>query len=103
MLHEGEHPEGPGNAVGIAGVAAGRERFLGVVVERDGQAQLLEIVGARHTVARLAGCLYGRQEQAHERANDRNDHQQFHQRESPWQSSHSVCVQAGIGSRTTEC
>src|SRR5438105_2412497 len=51
-----------------------------IVVGPD--AQLLEVVLAAHTVSRFANFLHGRQEQADEHRDDRNDHQQFDQGES---------------------
>jgi hypothetical protein len=53
-----------------------------VVVILDRQALLLEIVRALHPTRRFASCLYGRQEQTDQHANDRNDHQEFNQRET---------------------
>jgi hypothetical protein len=50
----------------FAGVPAGRERLLGVVVECDGQALLLEVVVARHPVGCLTGRLDSREEEAGE-------------------------------------
>jgi hypothetical protein len=46
------------------------------------QADLLEVIAALGAAGRFAGRLHGRQEQSHEHADDRDHHQQFHQRES---------------------
>ena len=82
LLHVGEHAESPGSPDLLAGVPAGGERLLGVVVERDGQALLLEVVVARHPVGCLAGRLDSREEEADEGADDGDDDEEFDERES---------------------
>jgi hypothetical protein len=64
---------------------------------QQGQAELLEIVLALCPSGRLSGRLHRRQKQGNQNPNDRNDHQQFHQREPicrpaecPWDSILSV-------------
>jgi hypothetical protein len=51
-----------------------------VVVET--QTNLLEVVAATHSSCGLSSRLDGRQKQANEDANDGNDDQKFHQRET---------------------
>jgi hypothetical protein len=46
------------------------------------QPDLLEIVAARRESGCLAGCLDGGKKQADERADDRDHHQKFDERES---------------------
>jgi hypothetical protein len=48
-----------------------------------GQGHLLEIVGAFQAVGRLAHLLHGRQQQADQNADDRNNDQKFDEREAP--------------------
>ena len=43
------------------------------------QSDLLEVVTTRHAASCLASRLDGRQQQADQNADDRNDHQQLHQ------------------------
>ena len=70
-----------------------------VVVQR--QAELLEIVLALRPAGRLAGLLHGWQQQGHQDANDRNDHQQLNEGEAatPWptktRSKTHVCDRHG--------
>jgi hypothetical protein len=51
-----------------------------VVVQRD--ADLVEVVAALRRARRLTGALHGRQEQADERADDRDHGEQFDEREA---------------------
>lgn len=46
----------------------------------EGDALLLEIVGARSSATGFAGCLYGRQQQSDQNADDRDHDQQFYER-----------------------
>jgi hypothetical protein len=46
----------------------------------SGEGQLFQVVGAACSSGRLPCRLHGRQEQAHERANDGDHDQQFHER-----------------------
>jgi hypothetical protein len=48
----------------------------------DPQTNLLEVVAATHSSCSLSGRLDRRQKQANKDANDRNDDQKFHQRET---------------------
>ena len=47
------------------------------------QADLLHVVGAGTASCGLAGGLHGRQEEADQRGDDRDHHQQLHERETP--------------------
>ena len=47
------------------------------------QSQLLEIIAALHPSRRLAGRLHRRQQQRNQNPDDRDDHQEFHQRKTP--------------------
>jgi hypothetical protein len=47
----------------------------------DRKAELPQIVLARRPPGCLAGCLYGGEQQAYEGADDRNDDQEFDERE----------------------
>jgi len=49
----------------------------------DGQAELLEVVLALRPLGGLADLLDGGQEQADQHRDDRYDHQQLDQRETP--------------------
>jgi hypothetical protein len=61
----------------------------------DGQADLLEVVGALHAVGRLAHLLHGGQEQADQDGDDGNHHQQLDQGKSrPF--SHGLTQQGGM-------
>jgi hypothetical protein len=53
------------------------------VIGLETEAELLEVVAATRPAGRLAGRLHGRQEQSHERADDGDHHQQFHEGEGP--------------------
>ena len=55
------------------------------------QTNLLQVVVALRTPCRLARRLNGRQQQRHENADDRNDHQQLDQGKSRY-ALHSVSV-----------
>jgi hypothetical protein len=55
------------------------------------QTDLLEIVVARGTPSALTRCLNRRQEQAYERADDRDHDQQFDKGESSCNPRRSVC------------
>jgi hypothetical protein len=48
----------------------------------DGQAKLLQVVAALRAAGGFAGCLHGGQEQGDQDCNDRDDDQEFNQRES---------------------
>ena len=58
-----------------------RERLIGVVVIVQGQAPLLEVVGALAAAGGFAGGLHGRQEQGDQNANNGDDDEQFHESE----------------------
>ena len=51
-----------------------------VVEVKQGQAELLELVLSLDTVRGFAHLLHGRQQEANEDGDDRDDHQQFDQR-----------------------
>ena len=82
LLHVGEHAESPGSPDLLAGIAAGREGFLGVVVECDGQPLLLEVVVAGHPVGCLTGRLDRREEEPDQGADDGDHHEQLNEREA---------------------
>jgi hypothetical protein len=48
----------------------------------DGKGDLFQMVLALHSLGGSPGCLNGRQKQADEQTNDRNDDEQFHQRKT---------------------
>ena len=48
------------------------------------QAELFQVVLALHAVGGLTHLLHGRQKQAHQNGNDRNDHQQLDECERPF-------------------
>ena len=58
------------------------ERAVRVVVVVQGQAELLEVVGAVHAAGGLADLLHRRQQQADQDGDDRDHHQQLDQREA---------------------
>ena len=59
---------------------AGQHTMLAVVAdERLGE--LAEVIGAADPPAAFPGILHGRQQEAHERADDGDCHEQFHERE----------------------
>jgi len=70
-------------AVAVGAHLAGREFTVGVVVTVEGQADLLEVIAALHSIGRLAHLLHRGQQQADQHANDGNHHQQFDERERP--------------------
>jgi hypothetical protein len=47
----------------------------------NGQAELLEIIGALGTAGRFTGGLDGREQKRDQYGNDRNDNQEFDERE----------------------
>src|SRR5262249_4101325 len=59
-----------------------RERVLLFVVTVQGDAHLLEVVGALAPPRRLAGCLDGGEQQGDQDGDDRDYHQQLDQRET---------------------
>ena len=60
-----------------------RQGPLGIDVIVDAEAELLEVVSARGPAGRFPSCLHGRQQEAHERANDGDHDQEFHEGEPP--------------------
>src|SRR5207249_860529 len=70
---------GGAEAVNGPALVARQKRAVHIVVGVHGQANLLEIVRAAHTVGGLAHLLNGGQEQANEHSNNRNHYQQFDQ------------------------
>jgi hypothetical protein len=56
-----------------------RKRFQAVVILDDRQPQIPDVVAALHLPGRLARRIDRRQEQCHQRANDRDHHEQFHE------------------------
>lgn len=62
----------------------------------QGDAQLFEVVGALEAPARFAGGLDGRQQERNQDANNRDDDQQFDQREAAaagWHASATTATQ----------
>jgi hypothetical protein len=55
---------------------------VGVVVVVDGNPNLLEIVFALHAPSRFPGLLNGREQNRHEDGDDRDDDQEFDEREA---------------------
>jgi len=53
-----------------------------VMVKVQPQSNLLEIVLALGPSGSFTSCLYGRQQQRHQNANDGNDNEQLYERES---------------------
>ena len=61
---------------------------LGIVNAVQGQPELLHVVGALHSAGRLARGLDRRQQQRDQNADDRDDHEQLHEREpSRWRTT----------------
>ena len=58
-----------------------RKHLPGALVRQDRRADLPEVVAARAHAGRLPGTLHRRQQQADERSNDRDHHEQFDERE----------------------
>jgi hypothetical protein len=52
---------------------------LGTFVVVDSQPDLLEVVGATRSPGCLTSLLHGRQEQAHQNADDGNDDEKFNE------------------------
>ena len=67
---------------GRAGAAAAGEVAEGAVVVVEGEADLLEVVGALQARGRIADLLDGGQQQADQDGDDGDHHQQFDQREA---------------------
>ena len=66
-------------------IAVGRslgEFSVGVVKSMGGQCPLLDMVGTLHSSGCFASRLNGRQKQANQNSNNRNNYQEFHQREA---------------------
>src|SRR5262249_58416931 len=76
----------------------GRQGDLGVVVVAEGQAELLEVVGALHPRGGVADLLDGGEEQADEDGDDRYHHQQLDQCEglAPARSDHDGTSEEGV-------
>ncbi len=53
-----------------------------IVIVVQGQADLLQIIGASRTPRTFAGRLHGRQEQRNENADDGDHHKQLHERKT---------------------
>jgi hypothetical protein len=81
LFEEGQQEQCPGVAILATTRPQIRKRPARVVVVVHGQAELLEVVAARHACCRLADFLDGRQEQANEDGDDGNHHQELNQRE----------------------
>jgi len=79
-------------AVGIADPAptpsSGREMPLGLLVLREGQGDLFQVVLALRPPCAFPGRLHCRQQEGDQDADDRDDHQQFNQGKNrvgdPW-------------------
>jgi len=68
--------------LGIGGDATAWKKTLRRLERERGQAELLELILAGSPPCRLTSALHGRQEQADQRGNDRDDDEQFHQRKT---------------------
>jgi hypothetical protein len=55
---------------------------VSIVVVLARQSHLLEMVGALNAAGRFPRRLHGREQQRHQNADDGNDNQQFHERET---------------------
>ncbi len=66
-----------GAGVRVTGITAERALVVG-----DGQAELLEVVGALGAAGGLAGALHGRQQQGDQHGDDRDDDQKLDQSET---------------------
>ena len=60
----------------------GGQLVVGIVAVVQGDADLLEVVGAGHAVGRLAHLLHGGNQQADQYGDDGDNHEQFNQRET---------------------
>jgi hypothetical protein len=60
-----------------------RKRLMDIVIEVEGEAELLPVVAALDPPRRLTGRLNGRQQQGDQDANDGDHHEQLDERESP--------------------
>lgn len=87
LFDERQNPGAPGPsrvplevrlAAGIEAQPADRQRLVHVVVHVQTQAELLQVIGARHPPRRFPRGLHGRQQQRDEDADDRDHHQQFY-------------------------
>ena len=78
---------------------AGGEKPLRVVVEVQGQADLVQVVLAAGLVRRLTDFLHRGQQQADEHADDGDDHQQLNQGE-PLAGPHGSLLAADRAGRT---
>ena len=67
---------------GLLEEAAPRERRPDIDVAVCGQGKLLEAIGALHAASRLARRLHGRQQQADQNGDNRDDDQQLDQRKA---------------------
>jgi hypothetical protein len=55
---------------------------MGIFIVVHSKSQLFEIIAALHPASSLASCLYGRQKQTYQDANNGDHDEQFHQGET---------------------
>ena len=82
LFQERQDERRPGMHAATELIVARREPFLGLFVVGERQAHLLEIVGALHLAASLAGTLNRRQQQTEQRPDDGEHREQFNERKA---------------------
>jgi len=89
LLDEGQNVEPPVIAIATAGIAGScaplvshGKGFVRVVMHHHPQADLPEVVLARHPASRLARHLHGGKQQRDKHADDGDHYQEFHQRKA---------------------
>jgi len=81
LLEIGEYAHAPARGGSRAGPLAQWKLLEGAVIAVQGEAGLLEVVGALHARCGLAHFLDGGQQQADEDGDDRDDDEQLDERE----------------------
>lgn len=89
LLDEGQNVEPPVIAIATAGIACSRsslvphgKRLVRVVMHHHSEANLPEVVLARHPASGLARHLHGGKQQRDKHADDGDHYQEFHQRKT---------------------
>ena len=94
----------------VAALAPGRKIPKGILKLQDSQNELLLVINTLSAPSRLARGLDRRQQQRHQDTDDRDDHQQFHQRKPhddvstyPLSSLRSYCLSRPCCPGCTSC
>ena len=74
------------------------QMVVDVVINVDGQSELMQVIAALCPAPWLAGCLHSGEQQGNQNPNNGDHHQQFNQRKSPQIAlSHDSPLELGQG------